>query len=102
VAALRAQAEPVAWRWPGGVWQDGEPSLSDRAQLQAAGVAPEWAYSAPPPDHAEELAVEVERMLRRWQREAIEATNRDMAGALHYCAHSLLPALTRYKERTNG
>jgi hypothetical protein len=48
----RPQAEPVAWRWPGGQWQDGEPSERDLAGLAAFQTSPEFAYAAPQPQAA--------------------------------------------------
>ena len=43
-----AAPQVVAWRWPGGHWDDGEPTERDEAELARVGVKPEFAYSAPP------------------------------------------------------
>ena len=48
LAALdAAQGEAVAWRWPGGNWQDGEPDALNASLMQRYSVRPELAYAAP-------------------------------------------------------
>lgn len=72
VRALLAQLPPaapqvVAWRWPGGHWDDGEPTARDEAELARVGVKPEFAYSAPPaaPQVPEGMAERIEAALQR-------------------------------------
>jgi hypothetical protein len=51
------QAEPVAWRVPGGQWEDGQPYQSDIDLLEKAKLKPEYAYAAPQPQASPQAGV---------------------------------------------
>jgi hypothetical protein len=53
MAAPQPQGAPVAWRVPGGQWEDGQPYQSDIDLLEKAKLKPEYAYDAPQPQGAD-------------------------------------------------